>query len=518
MRCSMHDALKVACRIQHRPLLTVQMKFALLMAAIMTLSSFASAQQEGISDPEISVAVNNALRRDQAVSAHLIDVTTLDGIVTLKGEVGNILEKDRAVGVTHAVKGVRSVVNQIDVLPVMRSANKIRADVVSALWADPVTEPYDIDVSVDPGQASVELRGEVQSFAEKEIATNVVKGVKGVRSVENNLRVATAGKGRPDIEIKTEIERLLHNDPYINHTNIEVEVTGGKVKLSGRVGSSAEKRAAFRKSWVSGVTNIKYKNLAVDWKASENLKNQPQDQALSDEEVKQIVKDALFHDPRTKAFDIEVEVDNNVVTLDGKVSNLKAKRAAQQDARNSIGVKEVNNYLVVRLASPGDKEIQSQVVAAIRRDPIVERHEITPVVRNQKVYLYGKVDSYYEKAHVADIISAVKGVVAVSNMLDVPEVWTSKKDFEIRENIKDEYFWSGYVNEDDVKVSVKEGLAILEGEVNSWTEYHAAVNNAFNGGARAVQSKLQLAGAKDADLGTTFFYDTYSFHPGERVF
>lgn len=81
--------------------------------------------------------------------------------------------------------------------------------------------------------------------------------------------------------------------------------------------------------------------------------------------------------------------------LTGVVENLKAKKAAEQDAKNTLGVKRVKNYITVRPSiSPTDAEIAQKVQEALLRDSITERHQITVNVLNKKVNLSGTVDPY----------------------------------------------------------------------------------------------------------------------------
>ncbi|MBD3319845.1 MAG: BON domain-containing protein, partial [Chitinivibrionales bacterium] len=223
-------------------LLPKQFRFFLIcMASVLfsgTLIAGPETAEKEIADSEITEAVEHTLMLDKTVAAHLISVSTNDGIVTLTGSVANILEKDRAEELATTIKGVRSVVNGIDVLPVIRSESRIRSDVISALAVDPATEQFEIDVSVDA--ATVTLTGTVDSYTEKRLASTVTKGVKGVKTIRNEIEVAFE-KGRPDHEIQAEIERRLEIDPYTVAPLIEVEVLGGEVTLSGTVGTLNQK-------------------------------------------------------------------------------------------------------------------------------------------------------------------------------------------------------------------------------------------------------------------------------------
>ncbi|MBD3320307.1 MAG: BON domain-containing protein, partial [Chitinivibrionales bacterium] len=274
---------------------------------------------------------------------------------------------------------------------------------------------------------------------------------------------------------------------------------------------------AKNKAWVAGVLDVDAGDLNVEWWAAQKLRREHFPPDVSDSAIQASVHDALVYDPRTAASGIDVEVDEGIVTLSGEVDNLEAKLAAEDNARNTVGVRMVKNYLFADITSPSDRDIESEVLAALRRDPVVERHEIRPVVRNKKAYLYGTVDSYYEKAHAGTVVSRVKGVAAIQNNISVPQTWQWKSDKIIRRNIRQEFFWSGHVDENDLDIDVENSVATLEGEVDTWAEYHAAVDNAFDAGARVVKSKMEVAG-REIPRGQTYYFDSYHYNPGVGMY
>lgn len=82
------------------------------------------------------------------------------------------------------------------------------------------------------------------------------------------------------------------------------------------------------------------------------------------------VNDALLYDPRVNAFNIDPDIVGSTVTLRGKVDNLKAKRAAEQDVKNTVGVSYVENRLKVRLDTwPNDAKVAESIRNALLRDP-----------------------------------------------------------------------------------------------------------------------------------------------------
>lgn len=74
---------------------------------------------------------------------------------------------------------------------------------------------------------------------------------------------------------------------------------------------------------------------------------------------------------------------------------------------------------------------------------------------------------------------------------------TLEADLEIEEDIRDELFWSPFVDDDQVRVTVENGIAQLAGVVDTPRERLAAVENAVEGGAIGVENKLRLTTSLD---------------------
>ncbi|MGA1796673.1 MAG: BON domain-containing protein [bacterium] len=443
-----------------------------------------------ITDIDIAYAVKAELLADEAVSAHLIDVQAKKGVVTLSGSVDNLVSKERATIIAESIKGVRSVVNLIEVRPVERGDEEILKDVVKALALDPAADAYELKVEVDGGK--VTISGTVDSWQERHLAVLIAKGVKGIREVKDEITVEYK-EDRPSQEIMKDVRRRLSLDPYIDDEGIEVMVRGGTVTLSGTVGNAAQRRYAYYDARVTGVSDVDTTGLRVETGPFERSMKKRKYVVKSDQEIQQAIRDAFVYDPRVWAFEIDTKVNKGVVTLTGVVDNLKAKRAAGRDAGNTNGVVEVNNHIKVRPVNPpSDEELQKHVRDALERDPFIDRHDINVVVLNEKVHLYGSVDNQYEKLRAESLGSRIIGVAEVKNLLSVHYTWPRKSDREIKEDIEGQFFWSLYVDGDDFSLGVEDGVVTLSGIVDSMLEMHAAIENAFEGGAKAVRSRIHV--------------------------
>jgi osmotically-inducible protein OsmY len=442
-------------------------------------------------DTEITRAIVDELWIDEAVDPNDIDVETHQGVVMLTGSVRNLLAKDRATSLAETISGVRAVVNRIDVEPGgTRSDSEIGTAISDALLRDPATESYEVDVEVDDGV--VTLTGSVDSWHEKQLSEILAKGVVGVRVMENKIAV-TPQTSRPDTEIGKEIAAYLANDVRVDDMLVQIDVDDGEVSLSGIVGSLAEKRIAISDSWVTGVTAVDASGLEVEAWMRDDMRRETLYVNRTDEQIEKSVKDAFLYDPRVFSFAPDVEVVDGTAILTGTVDNLKAKMAAEQDARNTLGVWRVKNHLKVRPPEAvSDLELANRVRSALAEDAYVERYDITVSARSGSVYLSGQVNTSFERGRAGDVAARVNGVVAVANNLTYEHQWTWKPDREIREDVRDHLFWSPFVDANEVTVSVESGVVTLSGLVDTWGERMAAEKNAWDGGAKDVRNGLAV--------------------------
>jgi hyperosmotically inducible protein len=113
--------------------------------------------------------------------------------VTLVGQVSRPTLKSSAENVVQDIEGVERVVNNIEVLPVSPNDDRIRAAMYRAIYGHTALNRYALQavppIHIIVNNGDVTLEGVVASDSEKTIAGMQAKGVPGVFSVTNNLRV-----------------------------------------------------------------------------------------------------------------------------------------------------------------------------------------------------------------------------------------------------------------------------------------------------------------------------------------
>jgi osmotically-inducible protein OsmY len=474
----------------------------------------AATPKKDITDKGITSAVETELLIEKGVPLDLIDASTSQGIVTLSGSVDNLLAKERALKIAESIRGVRGAVDRITVTPVSRPDADIRKDILAVLLEDPATESYQVAVSVQDAVAT--LTGSVGSYAEKQLAARIAKGIKGVKEVRNDVTINYLEK-RTDPGIASDIKARLQWDIWINGGLVNPVVKDGKVTLTGTIGSAISKWRAFEDAWVNGVTSVDDSGLKIEPLARKGAQREFKDVISSDSEIKQAVQVALRLDPRVSAFAPDVTVEGGVVILGGNVGNLKAKTSAEQDAKNILGVWRVDNLLKVRpKGRRTDAETEKQLKAALSWDPLLNSSAIDVAVINRTAYLSGAVESTLEKAEAQDVASRIKGVMLVRNHLKVEpefsifyydwpyyshspyydaEIFGPRpylNDTQIKKSIEDWFFWSPFVDRDDIKVTVHGGVATLTGTVGTWIGYGEADQGAHQSGATAVLNRVTV--------------------------
>lgn len=155
-------------------------------------------QSRGNSDSWISTKIKGTLMFHRNVSAFKTDVTTKNGIVTLRGETDNQAQKELIASYAQDIEGVKKVNNEMVVTNKNTSSQNpglvktvddasITAQVKTALLFHRSTSVLRTSVSTKSGVVTVE--GQAKNGAEKDLVTQLVSDINGVREVVNNMTV-----------------------------------------------------------------------------------------------------------------------------------------------------------------------------------------------------------------------------------------------------------------------------------------------------------------------------------------
>lgn len=152
----------------------------------------------------------------------------------------------------------------------------------------------------------------------------------------------TMGETIDDAGITAEVKTRLAADPTAKAYQINVDTIDGVVQLNGFVDTQDGKQAAERIA--RGVDGVKRVDNNLEIKEG----SRSTAEAVDDNVLTAKVKSALAADPSTKAYQIDVNVNQGRVQLGGYVDSSESKSNATRVARSVEGVRDVSNDLVVK--------------------------------------------------------------------------------------------------------------------------------------------------------------------------
>jgi osmotically-inducible protein OsmY len=158
-----------------------------------------------IPDPQLQAKLQKAITYDLwgnvPIQFQAISVQVQGGVVTLDGHAAGPVAAADAVAVVANTKGVRDVIDNIQVDPVSDFDNDIRAREFRAIYGYPLLNQFAIDpekpIRIQVANGHVTLYGTVDNQAQKNAAGIQANTVPGVFSVTNDLQVANAPSEKP---------------------------------------------------------------------------------------------------------------------------------------------------------------------------------------------------------------------------------------------------------------------------------------------------------------------------------
>lgn len=467
-----------------------------LIALILSITGISGVSAQPLGEPSDSTITNwveTTLATDPRIYSTEIMVGTHDGIVTLGGNVQTLIQKEYAGLEAKKVRGVLGVINEIDVVTGNKTDQQVKEDVIS--WLRETSSITFVNLRVKVSEGIVTLYGTVNSQVEKLEAGFKASEVPGVARVQNEL-VVDFPQTRPDSQIQQDVYSTLQRDAYLTGFPITVTVNNGYVNLQGNVANLYQEEKAFQdalKVWnVKGVEN----HLQINpWENGSLRKKAPY---YSDSEIQQAVENALMQDLRiSDPYHIEVDVSYGHVTLSGSVPNMLQRRYAARDVQNIVGVVAVTNLLNANVyVTRNDLDIQGDVEDALASDPYLQNADINVTVNHGVVALEGLVNNYYKREDAGVVAEGIPGVKNVINEVMVDRS-TTRPSTMIENGIRERLRINAETAPvaDQIQVQVLDGIAILTGDVNLWSQRQEAAQVAYlMDGVQRVENRLTVHG------------------------
>ena len=162
-------------------------------------------------------------------------------------------------------------------------------------------------------------------------------------------------KGAKDAWIDGKAEATLLFNGNLDSFDINTDVKNGNVVLTGKVENSVDKKLAEELvANIDGVTSVDNKLTVVSDKDMEgDMSDDMEDTVdegtseLTDAKIATVIKTRLLMDTDISGFDIDVDVENGVVTLTGDVDSDAERDLAVEIAKNASDVRDVESNLRV---------------------------------------------------------------------------------------------------------------------------------------------------------------------------
>jgi osmotically-inducible protein OsmY len=168
----------------------------LAVAAALSLppAAFAEEASNGVStlhDTWLTSKTKLKFMMDRRVSAREISVETQDSVITLRGKVGSVHQRQAAEQIARETSGAKSVTSALQVVPeAQRKAVDARdGDLLKAVKARLAKDDILFeDIAVRADASVITLMGIVADGRARTRAADLARGVPGVKSVRNELR------------------------------------------------------------------------------------------------------------------------------------------------------------------------------------------------------------------------------------------------------------------------------------------------------------------------------------------
>jgi hyperosmotically inducible protein len=170
---------------------------AVVLAVVATACSSTRSAGRQLDDGAITTKINAKLAADPDINPFNIDVDTLNGVVTLRGEVEKEMARTAAERLARDTDGVLEVRNDIRLQgepgedDETVSDGAITAKIKTKLAADPEINSFNVDVDTLDGV--VTLSGVIAEAENVERIERIARETEGVVAVENELQVGDDG-------------------------------------------------------------------------------------------------------------------------------------------------------------------------------------------------------------------------------------------------------------------------------------------------------------------------------------
>lgn len=219
----------------------------------------------------------------------------------------------------------------------MASTDVILKNILELLKSDTRVDSHNIVVEESDGL--VRLSGTTTTLISLRAAEFVAKSVDGVKRVDNRIKIWSPGDEQlpDDKAVSNDVKKTISLDRSIDSEKVRIDVEDGVVTLNGSVDSYWKKHHC--EEIISEVKDV----AMVINKLTVTPAHKIEDARIA-EDVR-LALERMGAGLNTQYVTITVE--NGFVTLSGKVPQWNAYYAAEYAARNTKGVRDFKNELLI---------------------------------------------------------------------------------------------------------------------------------------------------------------------------
>ncbi len=212
-------------------------------------------------------------------------------------------------------------------------------------------------IKITAKDGAVVLTGSVTAEPHKQLATETVESLPGVKSVDNQLvlnNAQTAGSQDALVRERVKLEMLYHRNLSVAKPDFEVK--DGVVTVRGEAASKAQidLTTEYIKD-VDGVKDVKNEMVVANAGKTMGEKVEGVGTSIDDASITALVKATLLYHRSTSALNTKVETKEGVVKLSGSAKNAAEMDLATKFVKDVHGVKSVVNNMIIEKAAPQTK-------------------------------------------------------------------------------------------------------------------------------------------------------------------
>ncbi len=201
-----------------------------------------------------------------------------------------------------------------------------------------------------------------------------------------------------------------------------------------------------------------------------------------DFEIQKDIIAELKWETKSNSLDIEVFVNNGLVTLKGFVDCYSKKRLAENVAFRIDGVRAVVESIIVRYENDKkipDLDLAEAITKAFHWHNKIPEEKIKVQVEDSWVTIIGEVDWVFEKTCVNRVIECISGVKGVTNLIKInPRAKINITNIILE--IKEAFIKNKNIDENNILVSGIGATVLLRGIVRSEEEKKEAAKVVSN--------------------------------------